>query len=113
MAKKFYATNGVEYWKPNPEYKEEKLAMLDNGVLVVLTNMVREGWTVGALPKGFTYTEIPPEKEMNQEVVMVECPKCSGTGETMEIVDHDEDYNSVWANCQCHRCNGTGKIVKK
>lgn len=113
MSKKFYAINGVNYWKPNPAYKEQKLAMLDNGVLVVLTNMVREGWSVDSLPKGYTYTEIPPEKEMNQEVIMVECPTCRGTGETMEIVDHDENYNSVWANCQCDRCNGTGKIVKK
>lgn len=113
MSKKFYAKKGEHYWKPNPAYKEEKLAMLDNGMLVVLTNMVREGWTVGILPQGYIYTEIPPKEEHVPEVVMVECPTCRGSGETMEIVDHDEDYNSVWANCQCDHCNGTGKIVKK
>lgn len=36
-----------------------------------------------------------------------------GQGETMEIGDHDIDYNSVWESRQCWRCNGTGKVIKK
>ena len=112
MSKKFYATNGHDYWKPNPAYKEQKLALLDNGVLVVLTNMVREGWSVSSIPQGYEYTEVAPKDEKMEEVIMVQCPVCRGSGETMQIVDHDEDYNSVWETCQCDRCHGTGKIIK-
>ena len=46
MSKQFYATNGVKYWKPNPAYKEQKLAMLADGTLVVLTNLLKEGWDI-------------------------------------------------------------------
>lgn len=113
MSKKYYATNGRDYWKPNPAYKEERLALLDNGQLVILTNMVRDGWVIFKLPEEYIYTEIPPENEVEEKVEKIECINCSGTGETMQIVDHDADYNSVWATCQCDRCNGTGLIIKK
>lgn len=112
MSKQFYATNGVKYWKPNPAYKEQKLAMLADGTLVVLTNLLKEGWDIRELSKEFKYTETPStEKEVKVE--KEQCPVCRGTGQTMEIVDHDENYNSVWEDRQCDRCNGTGYIIKK
>ena len=54
-----------------------------------------------------------PKTETKEEVEKVSCPTCSGSGEVMEIVDHDHDYNSVWETRQCWRCHGTGQIIKK
>ena len=113
MSNKFYATDGYEYWKPDPAYKEQKLALLEDGTLAVLTNMMKEGWTVTKLDTRYEYTEIAPTTETKEEVEKVSCPTCSGSGEVMEIVDHDHDYNSVWETRQCWRCHGTGQIIKK
>lgn len=112
MSKRFYIKNGDEYWKPNPAYREQKLAMLGDGKIVILTDMVKEGWKISAIPEGYKYTEKRPPENNEPVVEKEKCKVCSGSGQTMQIVDHDEDYNSVWEDCQCWKCNGTGYIVK-
>jgi hypothetical protein len=98
MSKKLYATNGFKYWKADPKYKNQVLAMLEEGRLVVLTNRMSEGWSIDDLPKGFYYTEKEPtEEQLDKKVVEKEkCFHCGGKGRTSRIVDHDADYNSVW-----------------
>jgi len=113
MMTKFWAKDKItgEYWKPNPMYNKEVLAENSDGELIVLTDMMREGWSISSLKNHEKTTIAPTEKAI--EVEKVKCPTCDGSGETMEIVDHDIDYNSVWESRQCWRCNGTGKVIKK
>lgn len=111
MGKRFYIKDGDEYWKPDPAYREQKLAMLGDGKIVILTDMVKEGWKISDIPKGYKYTEKRPPED-NQVVEKEKCKSCDGSGEVMEIVDHDENYNRVYASCQCWKCNGTGYVVK-
>lgn len=111
MSKKFYARDGNNYWKPNPAYKEQKLAMLSDGSLVILTDMVKEGWNISSLPKEYKYTE-KRDTEPQEEVKKEKCPACLGSGEGNEIVDHDEN-GAVYAKCQCWKCHGSGVVVKK
>ena len=47
-----------------------------------------------------------------EEVKKEKCPSCSGSGESYEIIDHDEN-GAVYAKCQCWKCNGSGLVVKK
>jgi hypothetical protein len=112
MAKRYYAKNSYEYWKPDPAYREQKLALLSDGTLVVLTDMVKLGWKITALPQGYKYTEAAPQQVVEETIEKINCPSCSGTGEVMQIVDHDSD-GAVYEPCQCSRCNGTGKVIKK
>lgn len=56
MSKKFYAVNDKnEYWKPSHAYREQKLAMFSDGTLIVLSDMIKEGWKISLLPKEFFY----------------------------------------------------------
>lgn len=111
MSKRFFARDGDTYWKPNPAYKEQKLAMLSDGKLVILTDMVKEGWTISPLPKEYKYTE-KRDEQVYEEVQKETCKACYGSGEGSQIVDHDEN-GAVYESCQCWKCNGTGKTVKK
>ena len=110
---KFWAVHQHDrtYWQPDPAYKAQRLIILDDGTIAVLTDMVREGWRLSLLPE-YLKTDVPPT-EVEPAAVMKECPCCRGSGETMEIVDHDEEYNSVWDRVQCSKCNGTGRVVHK
>lgn len=111
MSKRFFARDGDKYWKPNPAYKEEKLAMLSDGSIVILTDMVKEGWKISPLPKEYKYTEkrdTTPQEEVKKE----KCPSCHGSGEGYEIVDHDAN-GAVYQTCQCWKCHSSGLVVKK
>lgn len=113
MGKRFYIKDGDEYWKPDPVYREQKLAMLGDGKIVILTDMVKEGWKISDIPKGYKYTEKRPPETLEVKVEKEECKNCYGTGQSKHIVDHDREGNSVWEDCQCWKCNGTGYLVKK
>lgn len=107
---KFYATDGTEYWQSDPGYREQKLAQLCDGTLVVLSDEMRNGWTVKPLPPQFKYTEVPPVITGIRVVEKVKCRYCFGSGTVSEIVDHDSD-GAVYESCQCGACHGTGRLV--
>lgn len=59
--------------------------------------------------KGLYMRRISAKYTYVQEERLGPCPHCHGTGTTSSIVDHDADYNSVWASETCSRCGGSGK----
>lgn len=112
----FYAINRQgEQWTADPAYKNQYLVMLSNGDLAVVTDFY-DNSSVRALDKQtwrlvMAGDEVIPEKK-ETSYKKLECPRCHGRLLVSEIVDHDEDYNSVYEDRPCERCNATGYIIK-
>lgn len=114
MSRKFFAVDRVtgERWTPDPRQTKQYLVMYDSGYLAVVTEYRYEGSSIQPLdPKkwrkvlqGEENIPAPKTKPFKKET----CTRCSGSGKTMEIVDHDFDYNTVWGEVNCMSCNGQG-----
>lgn len=59
--------------------------------------------------KGLHVRTVYVTYRFTQDERLVQCPVCHGQGTVSEIVDHDADFNTVWASRQCYRCDGSGK----
>lgn len=112
----FYAINRQgEQWTANPAYKNQYLVMLENGDLAVVTDFY-DSSSVRLLDKNewkrvmHGEQDIPEKKEKPYR--KIQCPRCEGRLKVLEIVDHDEDYNSVYEERECDRCHASGYIIK-
>lgn len=119
MSRKFFAVHREtgERWTPDPRYSKQYLVMYDSGYLAVVTQHRYEGATINPLDVK-TWRKVlqgdkdaapaPKTKPFKKET----CTYCNGTGKSMEIIDHDFDYNAVLGEVSCPRCYGEGfKII--
>ena len=61
------------------------------------------------------YLDVMEEKmiEFHNEIVAnrgkrLQCMVCNGSGEVYQMVDHDTNGDSVWADVKCLSCDGKG-----
>lgn len=109
---RFFAINKLgNYWFKDPKFKDQFLALKEDGTLLVVTDLKDYGYTVKSL-NDFTKTDVPPTKKQ-LTYSMVKCSWCSGYGKVHEIVDHDYEGNSVYDYDMCNNCNGSGLELEK